>query len=198
MALSHAIGDKVEAAYRRGDLLEKRVALMADWAAFLTEASGRARKSVRRLRRPLATAFARERWKLETECDKARAPTGRRRIPSDLAGRSKSLSIRQRGLPRHGSWRHDALMRMRWNRSNPGQLDRVAESNAGSRCAARRPLLIGRAISVRLSNHGSLPSEQRQVAPIDSRDSLKLARPTKRACPFTTSPCQSLRASTSQ
>ena len=44
MALSHAIGDKVEAAYRRGDLLEKRVALMADWAAFLTEASGRARK----------------------------------------------------------------------------------------------------------------------------------------------------------
>ena len=44
MALSHAIGDKVEAAYPRGDLPEKRVALMADWAAFLTEASGRARK----------------------------------------------------------------------------------------------------------------------------------------------------------
>jgi integrase len=35
MALSHAVGDKVEAAYRRGDLLEKRVALMADWASFL-------------------------------------------------------------------------------------------------------------------------------------------------------------------
>ena len=35
MALSHVIGDKVEAAYRRGDLLEKRVALMADWASFL-------------------------------------------------------------------------------------------------------------------------------------------------------------------
>ena len=35
MALSHAIGDKVEAAYRRGDLLEKRVALMANWASFL-------------------------------------------------------------------------------------------------------------------------------------------------------------------
>jgi len=45
MALSHAIGDKVEAAYRRGDLLEKRVALMAEWATFLTEASPRARKS---------------------------------------------------------------------------------------------------------------------------------------------------------
>ena len=40
MALSHAIGDKVEAAYRRGDLLAKRVALMADWASFL-EGSGK-------------------------------------------------------------------------------------------------------------------------------------------------------------
>ena len=32
MALAHAIGDKVEAAYRRGDLFEKRRALMQDWA----------------------------------------------------------------------------------------------------------------------------------------------------------------------
>lgn len=35
MALAHAIGDKVEAAYRRGDLLEKRTLMMADWAKFL-------------------------------------------------------------------------------------------------------------------------------------------------------------------
>jgi integrase len=35
MALAHAVGDKVEAAYRRGDLFEKRISLMADWAAFL-------------------------------------------------------------------------------------------------------------------------------------------------------------------
>ena len=35
MALAHALGDKVEAAYRRGDLFDKRVALMADWARFL-------------------------------------------------------------------------------------------------------------------------------------------------------------------
>jgi len=40
MALSHAIGDKVEAAYRRGDLLAKRVALMADWASFLEGSQG--------------------------------------------------------------------------------------------------------------------------------------------------------------
>ena len=32
--LAHAIGDKVEAAYRRGDLLQRRRRLMADWEAF--------------------------------------------------------------------------------------------------------------------------------------------------------------------
>jgi len=34
MALAHSIGNKVEAAYRRGDLIEKRQRLMKDWAAF--------------------------------------------------------------------------------------------------------------------------------------------------------------------
>lgn len=34
MALAHTIDDKVEAAYRRGDLFQKRVALMDDWACF--------------------------------------------------------------------------------------------------------------------------------------------------------------------
>lgn len=34
MALAHAIGNKVEAAYRRGDLFEKRARLMADWARY--------------------------------------------------------------------------------------------------------------------------------------------------------------------
>lgn len=34
MALAHAIGDKVEAAYRRGDLFDKRRQMMSDWAAF--------------------------------------------------------------------------------------------------------------------------------------------------------------------
>jgi integrase len=32
MALAHAIGSKVEAAYRRGDLFEKRRKLMSEWA----------------------------------------------------------------------------------------------------------------------------------------------------------------------
>lgn len=34
MALAHTVGDKVEAAYRRGDLFEKRRQLMADWANY--------------------------------------------------------------------------------------------------------------------------------------------------------------------
>lgn len=36
MALAHTIKNKVEAAYRRGDLFEKRRALMGDWARFIS------------------------------------------------------------------------------------------------------------------------------------------------------------------
>ena len=39
MALAHAIGDKVEAAYRRGDLFEKRRRMMAAWSAFCASPS---------------------------------------------------------------------------------------------------------------------------------------------------------------
>lgn len=42
MALAHAIGDKVEAAYRRGDLFEKRRRMMADWAKFCATQSVKA------------------------------------------------------------------------------------------------------------------------------------------------------------
>ena len=35
-ALAHVIGNKVEAAYRRGDLFAKRSRLMADWARYCT------------------------------------------------------------------------------------------------------------------------------------------------------------------
>jgi integrase len=34
LAIAHAVGDKVEAAYRRGHMLAKRRALMADWARY--------------------------------------------------------------------------------------------------------------------------------------------------------------------
>ena len=41
-ALAHATGGAVEAAYRRGDALEKRRALMSSWASFCepTQAAG--------------------------------------------------------------------------------------------------------------------------------------------------------------
>jgi integrase len=34
MALAHTVSDKVEAAYRRGDLFEKRGRIMEDWAKY--------------------------------------------------------------------------------------------------------------------------------------------------------------------
>jgi integrase len=41
LALAHSIKSKVEAAYRRGDQLEKRRALMEAWAAFTASSSGK-------------------------------------------------------------------------------------------------------------------------------------------------------------
>jgi integrase len=38
MALAHVVGNKVEAAYRRGDLFDKRRRLMGAWAEFLSKA----------------------------------------------------------------------------------------------------------------------------------------------------------------
>jgi integrase len=35
VALAHKVANAVEAAYRRGDMMEKRRAMMRDWAAFL-------------------------------------------------------------------------------------------------------------------------------------------------------------------
>jgi integrase len=40
MALAHTVSDKVEAAYRRGDLFEKRRQVMEAWAKFATAAPG--------------------------------------------------------------------------------------------------------------------------------------------------------------
>ena len=36
MALAHTIENAAEAAYRRGELMQKRAAMMAAWANFLT------------------------------------------------------------------------------------------------------------------------------------------------------------------
>jgi integrase len=37
MALAHVVANKVEAAYRRGDLLDKRRELMKEWAEYCCE-----------------------------------------------------------------------------------------------------------------------------------------------------------------
>ncbi len=41
-ALAHTVEDKTEAAYRRGDLFDKRRRLMEDWAGFLATPSAKA------------------------------------------------------------------------------------------------------------------------------------------------------------
>ncbi|WP_298281950.1 phage integrase central domain-containing protein [Acidocella sp.] len=46
MALAHAISDKVEAAYRRGDLFEKRQKLMETWAAYCETVPSHSEKRV--------------------------------------------------------------------------------------------------------------------------------------------------------
>lgn len=50
-ALAHVVGDKVEAAYRRGDLFEKRRRLMAAWGEFATTTTNDSADTVVRLSR---------------------------------------------------------------------------------------------------------------------------------------------------
>jgi hypothetical protein len=40
MALAHVVKNKTEAAYRRGDLLDKRCVLMENWESFACESTG--------------------------------------------------------------------------------------------------------------------------------------------------------------
>jgi integrase len=42
MALAHTVGNAVEAAYRRGDLFEKRTRLMTDWAEYCDQPASKA------------------------------------------------------------------------------------------------------------------------------------------------------------
>ena len=50
MALAHSVGNKVEAAYRRGDLYGKRQKLMDHWAAFCASTTAVATTNVSRIR----------------------------------------------------------------------------------------------------------------------------------------------------
>jgi integrase len=46
MALAHAVGSKVEAAYRRSDLFDKRRRLMETWATFCAAREQKAQANV--------------------------------------------------------------------------------------------------------------------------------------------------------
>ena len=46
IALAHTIGSKAEAAYRRGDMMEKRRRLMADWATYCEQPPAKSRVNV--------------------------------------------------------------------------------------------------------------------------------------------------------
>jgi integrase len=50
MAPAHVIGSKVEAAYRRGDIFEKRRRLMQQWATFCTVPAQEAASNVTTIR----------------------------------------------------------------------------------------------------------------------------------------------------
>lgn len=52
MALAHTIGNDVEAAYRRGDMFEKRRAMMEDWAAFCASTLSKKTASNRKAQPP--------------------------------------------------------------------------------------------------------------------------------------------------
>ena len=72
MALAHAVGDKVEAAYRRGDLLAKRADLMKDWATFVGRRP-RQRPARARRRVQVETSTSRRRRLVRADCDRPRS-----------------------------------------------------------------------------------------------------------------------------
>jgi integrase len=53
-ALAHTIGGKVEQAYMRGDMFEKRRRLMQQWATFCTAAPTRRDSNITALRPPMS------------------------------------------------------------------------------------------------------------------------------------------------
>ncbi len=54
MALAHTISNKVEAAYRRGDMFEKRRSMMEDWSAFVLSSLSTGRSGSSKSRRRVA------------------------------------------------------------------------------------------------------------------------------------------------
>ena len=53
-ALAHVIGDKVEQAYRRGDMFEKRRRLMQQWDTFCSDPPTQRAVNITALRSPMS------------------------------------------------------------------------------------------------------------------------------------------------
>jgi hypothetical protein len=53
MALAHTVGDKVEAAYRRGDMFDRRRRLMQQWATYSMSPVDKPHDKIVSLRRAL-------------------------------------------------------------------------------------------------------------------------------------------------
>ena len=97
MALAHQVGNSVEAAYRRGDLLDKRRSLMEAWSTFLTTGTNPSQASAPSLD-PRARA-----WR------PINSRTGRRLRPMQYFARTRGdtrwgaaveITCRSLGLPR--------------------------------------------------------------------------------------------------
>ena len=88
MALAHVVGDKVEAAYRRGDLLTKRKQLMDQWAKYCMT--------------PKATDARGEAHALHTRSSHARPQSGN---AGDDYGNFERAPRRIRPVP-NGKWCH--------------------------------------------------------------------------------------------
>jgi hypothetical protein len=73
MALAHTVGDKVEAAYRRGDLFDKRRGLMAEWAIHCSASGASTREKVIPIRRSQSMGAEPRRRRLT----RSASPTGR-------------------------------------------------------------------------------------------------------------------------
>jgi integrase len=105
MALAHAIRDKAEAAYRRGDLFEKRRALMEAWAAYCEPPVGSERPTEEQADDSASPERGRGRPPLTDEQILARLAEGKALSRAAMArarAAGVSLEVRKRG-PKWGS-----------------------------------------------------------------------------------------------
>lgn len=140
MALAHAVGDATEAAYRRGDLFEKRRALMDLWAAFID--SEPAKGNVRRLRGNaavrLSTAKKRspvEVWPAEVLVRAALDPLARQLLIHEINDQLQAYARTANQVHFWRAW----LVARRSGIEVPEAMLRTVDRLAEEACSAGRP-----------------------------------------------------------